>query len=136
MKSQLAILKIFGALVLLLVAWSPAFSMDDPGFVISRMLMCETIADREPVHPSETFSADIDTVYCFLEAKEIEQDTTISFVWFYENREMARIPLPLQKSGRWRTFSSKKPGGLRGKWKVELQEASGIVLNTISFQVQ
>jgi hypothetical protein len=71
-----------------------------------------------------------------LEAEQIEEDTTVSFVWYHENREMARVALPLQKGPRWRTFSSKKLGGLTGNWKVELVEASGIVLNTISFQVQ
>jgi len=34
------------------------------------------------------------------------------------------------------TFSSKKTAGLKGSWKVELLESSGIVLNSVSFQVQ
>jgi len=136
MKTHLTFFKTLGVFLILFIFLSPASAMDDPGYVISRMLVCVTVSDKEPVHPSETFAVDIGTVYCFLEAKEIEQDTTVSFVWYYENREMARISLPLQKGGRWRTFSSKKLEGLRGNWKVELVEASGIVLNTISFQVQ
>jgi hypothetical protein len=136
MKLHLILLKTLGPLLLLFIFLFPVSAMDDPGFVISRMLMCETVSDNEPVHPSETFAIDIGTVYCFLEATAIEEDTTISFVWYHENMEMARITLPLQKGKRWRTFSSKKLDGLQGNWKVELVEASGIVLNTLSFQVQ
>jgi hypothetical protein len=136
MQSYLTFLKTIGALLILLISLSPASAMDDPGFAISRMVTCEAVSDKEPVHPSEIFTVDNGTVYCFLEARDIEQDTTISFVWYYDKREMARINLPLQKGKRWRTFSSKKLEGLRGPWKVELVEASGIVLNSVSFQVQ
>lgn len=136
MQLHLTFIKIAGLLVTLLFFLLPASAMDDPGFVISRMVVCETVSDKEPVHPGETFTVDIGTVYCFLEAVEIEEDTTVSFAWYFENREMARITLPLQKGRRWRTYSSKKLEGLRGNWKVELVEASGIVLNTLSFQVQ
>jgi hypothetical protein len=136
MQLYLTFIKTFGVLLILFIFLLPASAMDDPGFVISRMVMCESVSDKEPVHPSETFPVDIGTVYCFLEAVEIEEDTTVSFAWYYENREMARITLPLEKGRRWRTFSSKKLEELRGNWKVELVEASGIVLNTLSFQVQ
>ncbi len=114
----------------------PVFSMDDPGFAVSRMVICERISDREPNGIADTFSVDTETVFCFLEAKNIEIDTSISFVWYFEGREKARVTLPLQKGMRWRTYSSKKLANLKGSWTVELQETSGIVLNTVSFQVQ
>ena len=115
---------------------SPVSAMDDPGFTINRMIMCERISDREPINESDTFSADTESVYCFLEAKDIETDTPISFIWYFEGQEKARVTLPLQKGMRWRTYSSKKLANMKGRWTVELQEVSGIVLNTVSFQVQ
>ena len=110
--------------------------MDDPGFIITRMVMSERIADKEPAAIADTFSADTENVFCFLEATGIEHDTTVSFVWYFEDREMARVSLPLAKGMRWRTYSSKKIAGLKGDWHVELRESSGIVLNSVSFQVQ
>ena len=136
MKLYHIILRILITLAVPLFFVSPVSSMDDPGFIIIRMVMCERISDREPVNESDTFSADTESVYCFLEAKDIEMNTTISFVWYFEGQEMARVPLPLQKSSRWRTYSSKKLAHMKGSWTVELQEASGVVLNTVSFQVQ
>lgn len=113
-----------------------AFSMDDPGFSIGRMVVCKSVVDREPVGAADTFSAATDRVYCFLEAKDIAQDTEVVFVWYYKETEMAKVKLPLRKGERWRTKSSKKLAGLKGSWKIELQNNSGIVINTVSFTVQ
>ena len=130
------IFKIFMSLIVTMNFISPVSAMDDPGFTINRMIMCERISDREPINESVTFSADTESVYCFLEAKDIETDTPISFIWYFEGEEKARVTLPLQKGMRWRTYSSKKLANMKGRWTVELQEVSGIVLNTVSFQVQ
>jgi len=114
----------------------PASSMDDPKFTISRMVISERVTDREPDGIADTFSADTETVFCFLETQDINVDTAISFVWYFEGQEKARITLPLQKGVRWRTFSSKKLANMKGNWTVELKDNSGIVLNTVSFKVQ
>ena len=136
MNLRPAILGICAILALLLSFFSSASSMDDPGFIINRMVICERVADREPVAIADTFSANTEKVYCFLEVGEIESDTTVSFVWYFEGKEMAHVSLPLTKGLRWRTYSSKKLAGLKGNWKVELRESSGIVLNSASFLVQ
>ena len=136
MKLSPIIFKILFTLTVSLIFVSPVSSMDDPGFTISRMVMCERVANREPIGIADTFTADVETVFCFLETQNINVDTTISFVWYFEGQEKARIPLPLQKGMRWRTYSSKKLANMKGNWTVELQETSGIVLNTISFKVQ
>jgi len=111
-------------------------SMDEPGFSINRMEISRNIEDREPVASGEIFSAASEKLYCFLDARNIDQDTMISFVWYHENREMARVELPLQKGRRWRTWSSKKINGLKGNWKVELQDPAGIVRNSVIFTVE
>lgn len=136
MKLHHLILTITIAFTVLIITHSTALSMDDPGFTITRMVMSENVAEREPVGQTNTFSADTGTVFCFLETKDIEFDRIVSFVWYYEGQEKARIDLPIQKGRRWRTYSSKKIANLKGNWTVELQEESGIILNSVSFQVQ
>ena len=136
MNLRPVILGFFVILTLLFAFFSSASSMDDPGFIINRMVICEKVADKEPVAIADTFSANTEKVYCFLEVGEIESDTTVSFVWYFEGKEMAHVSLPLTKGLRWRTYSSKKLAGLKGNWKVELRESSGIVLNSTSFLVQ
>ena len=136
MKSRPVVLGIMAAAIFLLTFHAPAASMDDPGFTIERMVMCAGIVDREPVAIADTFAADTEKVFCFLEAGNIDADTMVSFVWYFADREMARVSLPLEKGKRWRTYASKKIAGLKGDWKVELQDSSGIILHTVSFQVQ
>ena len=82
------------------------------------------------------FPDNTETVYCFLEATNIENDTEISFVWNFEGQEKARVTLPLHKGKRWRTFSSKKLANLKGNWTVELQDELGIILKSVSFRVE
>jgi len=127
---------IIAAISLSLCISLPASAMDEPEFTINRMVISERIAGKEPAAAADSFSADTEKVFCFLEATSIEQDTTVSFVWYFEGRETGRVTLPLKKGMRWRTYSSKKLGGLKGNWQVDLQEASGIVLNSVSFQVR
>ena len=136
MKWQHIMLGIITTLSLTLFFSSTSSSMDDPGFIINRMVMCGGIADKEPVNVTDTFSTEMGIAYCFLEAKEIENDTTVTFIWYFESKEMARVSLPLTKGKRWRTYTNKKLADLKGNWTVELLESSGIVLNTVSFQVQ
>jgi hypothetical protein len=136
MNSRPALLALSVTVTLLFFLSSPASSMDDPGFTIARMAMCERIDNREPVNIADTFSADTEKVFCFLEAKNIDEDTMVTFVWYFDNKEMSRVSLPLTKGRRWRTYASKKLAGMKGNWKVELLESSGIILHSVSFQVQ
>ena len=135
MKFHPALLALLVTVTLLLSIHFPAAAMDEPGFVIKRMVIAENVVDREPILVGETFTAATEMLYCFLEATAIEHDTTVHFVWYHDKTEVARVALPLSAGKRWRTYSSKKIAGLKGAWEVELQE-SGIILNSVNFTVQ
>jgi hypothetical protein len=105
-------------------------------FSISRLVIAGSIEDREPVGMVNSFSSSTEQVYCFLEAADIKENTSVSFVWYHGEEEKAKVTLPLGKSSRWRTYSSKKLGGLKGNWKVVLQDSSGAVLQSIEFAVE
>lgn len=136
MKSYFFITRHLLVSAILLASLSSAFAMDEPEFTINRMLMSKDISDREPVNTADTFSSTTEKVYCFLEVKDVEVDTRISFAWYYEGQEKARVTLPLNKGERWRTFSSKIVKNMQGSWKVELVDASGVILNSVSFQLK
>ncbi len=105
-------------------------------FKIARFMIAGSIEDREPVGIVNEFAASTEKVYCFLEARDIKADTEVNFVWFYGDREMARVTLPLKKGLRWRTWSSKRLGGLKGKWRVELRDSNDQILRVATFTVQ
>jgi len=107
-----------------------------PVFSVVRMLIAGSIENREPVGAVSAYSASTDKVYCFLEAAEIKENTEVSFVWYHEDRRMATVTLPLMKGPKWRTYSSKRLGGLIGAWKVELHDASGNIIIDAGFTVE
>ncbi len=105
-------------------------------FAIARMIVCENVENREPVGEAEVFPASTPKVYSYLEAKDIAEDTNVSFVWHFEENQVAKVNLTLRKGSRWRTYASKNVATFKGDWKVELQDASGKVLKAIAFRVE
>jgi hypothetical protein len=106
------------------------------GFTIARLAVGTGIDNREPVGVAEVFPVSTERVYCFLEATDIAEDTEVSFVWFYGDKEMAKVSLPLKMGSRWRTNTSKNLGGLQGDWKVEIRDSDGNLLKDIKFKVE
>ncbi len=107
-----------------------------PAFTVGRLVIAGSIEDREPVGIVNVFASATEKVYCFLEAQDIAEDTSVTFVWYFGEKEMAKVELPLSQGSRWRTYSSKRLAGLKGDWKVELQDAAGAVLQTVEFKVE
>jgi hypothetical protein len=105
-------------------------------FTIARLLIAGSIENSEPVGIVNAFASSTEKVYCFLEARDIQEDSAVSFVWYHSDSEVARVPLQLKQGQRWRTWSSKRLGGRTGTWRVELQDAEGNVLETVEFLVE
>lgn len=133
---------IFGIALAVLAALgltsAPTATADDAAtFTVARLVVCNDVVDREPILGSEEhFSLAADKVYCFLEARDISVDTDVQFVWIYQDREQAVVPVTLRKGSRWRTNSSKRLGNMSGDWKVELRDSTGTVIDSVSFTVQ
>jgi len=108
----------------------------EPALSIDRMVICENIVDREPIGASDTFSASVEKVYCFIEAKNIKEDTTVYAVWYFHGNEMAKVPLKLRQGDRWRTYSSKNLNGMKGDWKVEIHDPNEVILKIAEFKVE
>jgi hypothetical protein len=130
----LAIVVCAAAMMMPIIGLSNAHAEGGP-FTIARLEMCTGVENREPVGVADTFTVDMGVVYAFLEARDIPEETTVSFVWFHGDEEVARVPVKIGQSSRWRTHSSKKLGGRIGAWKVEIQDAQNAVLGTAAFTV-
>lgn len=107
-----------------------------PTFTVARFVVAGSIENLEPVGSVNAFAAATEKVYGFLEARDIAEDTTVSFVWIYGGTETATVELPLRKGQRWRTYSSKNIGSRTGTWRVELKDAAGAVVQAIDFTVE
>jgi len=105
-------------------------------FSISTMVVAEDVQDRQPVGVAETFPASTEKVYCFIEAKNISEDTEATFVWYHEGQEMRTFTLPIMQGLRWRAFAYKNLHGKAGNWKVEIRDKAGNSVKSISFKVE
>lgn len=94
------------------------------------------ISDREPVDEGQVFSPSLDRLYYFTEIQSQSPSTEITHVWYYGDREMARVALPVEGS-RWRTWSSKQIlPEWTGQWMVEAVTIDGTVVASQAFSVE
>lgn len=115
---------------------SGAAFAQEAGFTVSRLVVGTGVENLEPVGVADSFPANVEKLYCFLEATDVAQDTPVFFVWLHEGNEIARVELQVRASARWRTYTSKLLGGRTGSWSVQLEDAGGAVLNSVSFTVK
>ncbi len=103
---------------------------------VDEAVICMAVADRMPQEPGETFPADVGRVYCFCQLSGAAEATTITHVWKKGGTEMSAVELDVGASP-WRTWSSKTiDPGWTGAWTVEIQDAQGSVLRTLTFAIE
>ncbi len=123
------------AVCVLAVVISGASAQNAP-FSVERLVVGTDIEQREPVGITDVFPSGTETVFCFLEARNISRPVTVQLVWYFGEEEVARVPLSLSAGSRWRTFASKKIGDRQGNWNVHLQDDADQVLGSVQFVVE
>ena len=123
--------------VLLLLGGLPAAALSQSSpFTVAQLVVCQNVQNRSPVGVTDVFPAGTEKVYCFLEARDILEDTEVQIVWYHEELELARVPLTVGQGSRWRTYSSKITGGQKGNWKVYLLDSADNTLATVQFVLE
>ncbi len=91
------------------------------------------IVDRMPQDPGTAFPVDVGDVFCWSRVTGAA-GTTIQHVWIHGEME---FPFSLDIGGSpWRTWTSKTiPPEWAGDWRVEIRDADGTLLDTVSFTV-
>jgi len=113
-------------------AETPAETPADPTAAAQPPVAAQTPA-AEPVAAAEPAFA-IGKVYCFTKVTTTAP-TTIKHVWYFGGTAVHTMELAIGGSP-WRTWSNKTVApGMTGSWKVEIQDASGAVLKTLTFSV-
>lgn len=123
--------------VLILLAGLPMIAMSQSNpFSVARLVVCENVQNRSPVNVTDVFPAGTETVFCFLEARDIQEATEVKMVWYHEEQEVARVPLAIGQGSRWRTYTSKKTMGQTGNWKVYLLDNADNTLASVQFVLE
>lgn len=127
---------IFTVLAIVFICPSVLHAQDQAVIEVVVIKVCTSVEDRQPLGEDTVFSSDVGKLYCYTRLNNPSGESTISHVWFYQDRQMAKIDLPV-KANTWRTWSSKNILPLWvGDWRVEVQDSSGSVLADISFIIE
>ena len=93
------------------------------------------VVEREAVEVGTQFLNPVSRLYCFTKVVSTEIPTEIVHVWSYGDVERARVSLAV-KARTWRTYSSKAIQSHEiGSWRVDVQDTSGNLLETINFEI-
>jgi hypothetical protein len=102
---------------------------------IVKLAIAPEIVDREPVGESDSFSADVGTLWCYTKITGAKGQA-ITHRWYFNGELMAVVPLEI-KYDTYRTRSSKRILAYwKGPWRVEIMTESGVLLDTISFTIK
>jgi hypothetical protein len=101
---------------------------------VASAVICQQIVNREAVDTGTSFAVSVGKLYCLSKITNIQDATQIVHVWYYGDTERARVTLNVNPPS-WRTYSSKiiQPQEI-GAWRVEIQDSSGNVLETVPFE--
>ena len=113
-----------------------AFTQDKSSNSVVTIAICTSVGNRQPVGTDSVFSSNVGKLYCFTKLKGQAEESVISHVWIFEGKEMAKIDLKM-KANMFRTWSAKTIlPEWKGSWSVEVRDADGNKLRSISFKVQ
>jgi hypothetical protein len=136
MNSLKSLLKSF-ALILLVtfLATGSSYAQQSGSLNVATAVVCKNIVDRQPVDPGSSFPVSVGRLYCYSKITDIQTSTQIYHVWYFGERERARIALNINPPS-WRTYSSKIIQTHEiGKWQVKILDADGNLLENVEFNL-
>ena len=108
-------------------------------FSVLRAYVCKGIEQSEPTEAGKSFVPAPDGVLRLCTFSEIggpARPDTILHVWYWGEREMARVPLRVQ-GPRWRTWSTKQIlDEWRGEWHDDITDRVDALLSRLDFSVE
>ena len=108
----------------------------EPAIAVKEGVIATTIENRSPHGIGTQFPATVGMLYCFTTVGGVETDVSVSHTWYYQDKEMAQVVLPV-RSILWRTWSSKTiMPEWKGNWKVAVTAEDGVLLETIPFTIE
>ena len=110
----------------------PAFAQN---LYLENIVISKKIKKHSPVGVSFKFPSDVKRLYCSTRTNGATSKTTITHVWYRNDKEMAKVDLPIGFPS-WRTYSSIKiRSGWKGHWWVEIIHGETI-LGGIEFTIE
>ncbi len=103
--------------------------------VVGEAMVTTEVVNRNPVDVIESYSAQAGKLFCFTRIDGAPEDTFVTHIWYWGDKEMAQVDLAV-RSSRWRTYSSKNIlPEWKGQWRVDVLDAQGKLLKSLPFSL-
>ena len=128
--------RLFALALVCLVVPVVTIAQDAAGVKVEEMVFCTAVQDRAPAGIDTAFASTVENVCCFVRVTGAADTASITHVWYYMDREMARVELAV-RARSWRTWSSKKIAPeWQGAWRVDVLGPAGEVLKSAAFAIK
>lgn len=103
-----------------------------PAMTVTRSQFATDVIGREPEGVAEQFDPFVGKLVYFNQVRDVKAPTSLKHVWIYDDKVELEVDLPVDEEG-WRIWSVKKIRSTElGKWRVEVVDESGNVLESAS----
>lgn len=107
-----------------------------PSVQVAAAVLTTGIRDHMPVDSLSRVPSDVGRVFLWTRITGAQDSTVVAHVWYRGDEQAASVQLPV-RSPDWRTYSTKQIlPSWTGPWHVEVVDANGNVLKTVTFQVE
>jgi hypothetical protein len=104
--------------------------------ILEEALVCREVVNRAPVGAATSFPQGVPKLYCFTRVVGTREPTRITHIWYYGNREMSRVTLPVQAAD-WRTYSSLTfYENWPGRWSVAVVSPPSVILKGLTLTIE
>ena len=127
--------KLFLILCSFLLASAPAAAQQESRLQlgVEKAVVAKAVEGREPVGVAKEFNASVGQVSCWTKVIAATVPTKIKHVWYVDNQKVFEMTLDIHYH-KTRTWSTKK---IRpGNWRVDVTDATGNILTSVSFTVK
>ena len=131
MKKLLSVLLTLLVVAMAVPLWAGSLS-------ITELAVTTKVSKGKPIDAVHRIShRTVKALYCFTRTVSDDAgETTIKHVWMRNGQVVKETDLPV-KGKRWRTYSSLPVNATTvGNWRVEIRDATGVVMKTVEFRIQ
>jgi len=97
--------------------------------------ICTEVKDREAVGAAAKFPTSVGRLYCLTKIVGAATPTTVTHLWFHGDTQVHKVEMTVGGPA-WRTYSYKTiPPDWTGDWRVDVEDAQGVVIYSIPFTV-
>ncbi len=113
---------------------SPPTKAGSP-LTVPQASICTEVKDREAVGSAARFPSSVGRLYCLTKIVGAAEPTTVTHLWFHGDTQVHKVELTVGGPA-WRTYSYKTiPPGWTGEWRVDVEDAKGVVIYSIPFTI-